>query len=387
MRFELLIRGGEVLDPASGLAGPMDVAILRGRIAAVERAIPPESAREVIDAEGRYVTPGLVDLHTHVYRGATWWGIDPDPIAWRTGVTTWLDAGSAGAFTLAGFREFIARPAAARVFALLNISAVGLVGETGELADLGNCDPALCERLIDSHRDLVLGVKARIDRHTVGANGLEPLRRARAVADRTELPLMVHIAEGPPAIEDVVALMRAGDILTHCATGHSMRLVDESGSPFDFVRRAWDRGLVLDVGHGAGSFSWESAEALLSAGMGPDVISSDIHQRSRHGPMFDLPTCLSKFMAIGLSLPAAVEAATARPAAVARLAPELGSLRPGSTADVALFELERGRFPLYDVDGELRHGQVLLRNTLTLRAGRRLEPKLPEPAAPWIELE
>ena len=386
MRFDVLIRNGEVVDPGGGRSGALDVAIERGRVAAVDCDIPAESAREVIDASGLYVTPGLIDLHTHVYRGATWWGIDPDPVAWRTGVTTWLDAGSAGALSLGGFREFIAASAKARVFALLNVSAVGLVAQTGELRNLEDCDPLLCEQVIDKNRDLVLGVKARIDRHTVGTNGLEPLRRARTVADATELPLMVHIAQGPPALEDVVTLMRAGDILTHCATGQSMRVIDEEGRPFDFVRRAREAGLVLDVGHGAGSFSWRSAEALVDAGLGPDVISSDIHQLSRHGPMFDLPTCLSKFLALGVSIADAISAATVRPAEVLGLWPELGSLRPGSAADVALFALERGRFTFYDAGLEARECDALLRNTLTLREGRRLEPTASEPAPPWIQL-
>ena len=385
VRFDLVIRGGELVDPG-GRSGRLDVAITRGRVAAVDRDIPADSARELVDASGLYVTPGLIDLHTHVYRGVTWWGIDPDPVAWRTGVTTWLDAGSAGAFSLVGLRELVAAPAAARVYALLNVSAVGLVAETGELADLDHCDPLLCERVIDANRDLVLGVKARIDRHTVGRNGLEPLRRARSVADATELPLMVHIAQGPPAVEDVVELLRPGDILTHCATGQSMRVVDARGRPFDFLRRAREDGLVLDVGHGAGSFSWASAAALVEAGLGPDVISSDIHALSRHGPMFDLPTCLSKLLALGVSLADAIAAATVRPAEVLGLSPELGTLRPGSAADVALFALERGRFTLYDVTLEARECDALLRNTLTLRAGRRLEPKAPEPAPPWIEL-
>ena len=386
MRFDLLIKGGEVIDPAAGYSGPMDVAIKRNRIAAVDRAIPAESAFRVVDAAGQYVTPGLVDLHTHVYCGVTYWGIRADPVAARSGVTTWLDAGSAGALNFPGFREYIVRPATARIYALLNISAIGLTAYTGELANLDYCDVDLCCKLVDRHRDLVLGIKARVDRYTTGANGIEPLRRAREAADRCELPLMVHINIGPPSVEAVLELLRPGDILTHCCTGQTMRLIDSSGALLDAARRAWQAGVIMDVGHGAGSFSFETAEALIGAGYRPDVISSDIHQLSIHGPMFDLPTCLSKFLALGVSLPDAIRAATSRPAEILGLGHELGTLRPGALADVALFALHRGRFPLYDVHMNMREGAELLRATLTIVNGRPYPPLADEPPAPWIEL-
>ena len=238
--FDLLIKGGEVVDPGGGQNGRLDVAIKRNRIAAVERDIPAQSAARVIDAGGQYVTPGLIDLHTHVYHHVTFWGIDPDPVAARSGVTTWLDVGSAGAFNWPGFREFIVKPADVRIYGLLNISAIGLTAMTGELANLDYCDVDLCCKLIELHRDLILGVKVRIDTNTVRSNGIEPLRRARAAAERCDLPLMVHIGIGPPAVAEVLALMRPGDILTHCFTGNSMRIIDESGRLLDDAKRAWD---------------------------------------------------------------------------------------------------------------------------------------------------
>jgi dihydroorotase len=386
MRFDLLIKGGEVVDPASGYHGHLDVAVKAGRIAAVEPDIPADTAFEVIDASGQYVTPGLVDLHTHVYRGVTFWGINADAIAWRTGVSTWLDVGSSGAFTLPGFHEFVVKPATVRIFALLNISSIGLVAETYELSNLAYCNVDLCTRLASQYPDVVRGVKVRIDRMTVGENGLEPLRRARRAADECELPLMVHIGYGPPKIEDVLGLMRPGDVLTHCSTGLTMRLVDESGQVIEAAKRARDAGVIMDVGHGSGSFSFETAEALFEADYKIDVISSDIHQLSVHGPMFDLPSCLSKFLYLGMSFSEVIEAATLKPAEILGLAPELGSLKPGSHADVALFVVERGRFPLYDVHLNMREGTEMIRNTLTLVNGRPLPAKLPEPPAPWIEL-
>jgi dihydroorotase len=386
MKFDLLIKGGELVDPGGGQSGRLDVAIKRDRVAAVDTDIAAEAAFQVVDARGQYVTPGLIDLHTHVYHRATYWGINPDPLAARSGVTTWLDVGSAGAFNWPGLREYVIKAASVRIYALLNISAIGLTAMTGELANLDYCDVDLCCRMIDLNRDLILGVKARIDRNTLGQSGLEPLRRARAAADRCELPLMVHIGIGPPAIEDVLALMRPGDILTHCFTGNSMRIVDDAGALVEAARRAWESGVVMDIGHGAGSFSFETAEALMQAGYRPDVISSDIHQVSAHGPLFDLPTCLSKFLYLGMSFPEVVYAATARPAEVLGLGREIGALRPGMLADVALFTIEQGRFPLYDIHMNMREGHQLIRNTLTIHAGRPRLARPDDPPAPWIEL-
>jgi dihydroorotase len=385
MRFDLLISGGQVIDPGGGNEGQLDVAVTRGRIAAVDRSIPRESASRVIDAHGKFVTPGLVDLHTHVYRGATYWGLDPDPIASRTGVTTWADAGSAGALTLPGFREFIVERSTSRIRAFLNISMIGLVAENHESANLSYLDTDLFRRLVDEHRDLVVGVKVRMGTPNVGENGTEPLRRARHAADECGLPLMVHVSVAPPSIEEVLELMRPGDILTHCCTGLSMRIVDDNGQLFDFAKRAWDDGVVMDTAHGSGSFSWATAEALIAVGRLPDTISTDLHQLSIRFPAYDLPTCLSKFLHLGVSLRDVIRAATYRPAEVLGLESEIGSLRPGMTADIALFELLEGSFPLYDAPGEVREARRLLRNTLTILAGRPMRPMPPSPPAPWIE--
>lgn len=389
MQFDLLIKNGEVVDPASSRVGRYDVAIKHNRIAVVDANIPADSAVQVIDASGQYVTPGLVDMHTHVYHGVTYWGIDPDPVAARTGVTTWLDVGSAGAYNLTGLREFVARPALARIYALLHISSIGLTAPTWEVSNLNYCDVDICCDLVNRNRDWVLGVKVRIDGNTVGPHGVAPLKRAGEAAARLGLPLMVHIGDSGPTIDgvgEVLSLMRPGDILTHCFTGRNMRLVDERGKLLDSAKRAWDSGIIMDIGHGAGSFSFESAEALMQFGRPPDVISSDLHQLSIHGPCFDLPTCLSKFMALGMSFSEVIERATTRPAMVMGLGGEHGTLKPGALADVALFRIERGDYVFYDIDMHARTGHELVRNTLTILGGRVL-PRVPDaPPAPWIEL-
>jgi dihydroorotase len=385
MEFDLLIRGGEVVDPGAILFGRLDVGIIGDRIAAVDRDLPANLARTVIDATGCTVTPGIIDLHTHAYWGVTYFGIEPDPIAARTGVTTWVDAGTSGAFSFPGFRRYVVEASQARVFAFLNVSSVGLVALTNECANMGYCDPALAIGAIEANRDVVKGVKVRMDASATLGTGVEALRRARGVADAVGLPVMVHIAQGPPELADVISLLRPGDILTHCFTGYSNRIVDENGKLLDCVRRLWDQGLILDVAHGTGSFSYTTAEAMLAAGLPPDVISTDMHQLSVQGPMYDLPIVMSKFLSLGMSLADVVKKTTSRPAEILG-EKELGTLRPGARADVALFQMDRGDYTYYDSYMQPRQGRLKLQNTLTIAGGKVLERVQERPLAPWAEL-
>ncbi|MCW5851860.1 MAG: amidohydrolase/deacetylase family metallohydrolase [Anaerolineae bacterium] len=385
MHFDLLIQNGTVIDVEGQHVGRYDVAITRNRVAAVEPSIPAESARQVFDASGQIVTPGMVDLHTHFYHSVTFWGIRPEPVAARSGVTTWLDVGSSGAYNFIGLREFIMRPSDLRLYALLNISGIGLTAPSWELRNPNYLDVDLCCKLVDLHRDLVLGIKARVDVGTTEGD-IEGLRRAREAADRCELPLMVHIADGPPGLEAILGLMQPGDILTHCCTGRNNRLVTDSRKVREVARRAREAGVILDVGHGAGSFSFDSAEQMLADGFRPDVISTDIHQLAILGPCFDMPTTLSKFLALGMSLEDAVARATSAPARVLKLEHEIGTLRPGALADVAVFQLLDGDFTFYDVAMESRRGQQLLVNTLTVLNGRPMRRTEDDPPMPWIDL-
>lgn len=384
MKFDLLIKGGQVVDASAGLSGRMDVAVKNNVIAAVDRGIPESAAAQVIEAEGYIVTPGLIDLHTHVFRGVTFWGIDAEAVGSRTGVTTWVDAGSAGAYTLPGFREFIVEPATVRIYSFLNIASIGLVGHNYELQNPAFLDVDLFVRMFELHSDLVIGAKARMGTPTVGENGIEPLKRAKRAARSCGLPLMVHIASGPPSIMEVVSLLEVGDILTHCFTAQDMRIVSENGEILEDVKRARERGVIFDLGHGSGAFAFSVAEPLMETGHRPDVISTDIHQLSIDGPMFDLPTTLSKFLALGMTLPEVIRAATARPAEILGLEGRLGTLALGAAADIALFELKRGKFPFYDIEGHVRHGSELLVNTQTIVDGRPMD-RLPEVnPAPWM---
>src|SRR5947209_1678500 len=383
MAYELLIRGGIIIESASGQQIASDIAVSSGRIAAIAPDLPVAEAAQVVDASGQYVTPGLVDLHTHCYWGATYWGIEADPVAARTGVTTWVDAGSAGAYSFPGFRRYAVEASRTHMFAFLHISSIGLIARTYESSNLDYCDVELAATIIEANRDVILGIKVRMDRDSTRGTGMEPLRRARQLADRTKLPLMVHIGIGPPLLADIVELLRPGDILTHCCTGQTNRLIDEQRHVHPYIRRAWEQGVILDLGHGTGSFSYAVAEAMLAAGIPPDVLSSDIHQLAVLGPMYDLPTTLSKFLNLGMSLPNVIARATVRPAAVIGRA-DLGTLQVGAPADIALFYLEEGDYTFYDITLEPRHGTVRLVNTATYISGL-LVPRAPDrPPHPWV---
>lgn len=381
MTFDLLLTGGTLMtagEPAAGgdslvTASAGDVGVRDGRIAAVGPDLPRD-ARRVADVTGKLVTPGLIDLHTHV--GPGYWGIDPDPVAWHSGVTTWVDAGSAGAYTLDGLRR-VASTATVRVPALLNISAIGLAGRTGENRDLDNCDVPLAIDTIQANRELIRGVKVRVDRESVGDNGVEPLRRGLAVAEACGVPVMVHIGTTPPALDEVLDLLRPGDLVTHCASGIAAPLGPA-------VHAAAGRGVLLDLGHGSGGFAFDVLEAQLAAGLRPFTISTDLHARSLFGPVFDLPTTMAKLLAAGVPLPEVVAAVTVRPARW--LGTPGGILTAGAPADIAIFAVRDEEFPVVDAHRQVRTSPIRLVNEATYVAGRLLPPRLPAPPPPWIPL-
>jgi dihydroorotase len=407
MQFDLLIKGGEVVDPAAGFEGRLDVAVSGNRIAAVDRDIPESSTSQVIDGRGCLVTPGLVDLHTHVFWGAGYFGIDADSVSCRSGVTTWVDAGSAGAFSMPAFNEFIAKPAATRIYAFINASYLGLAGlNYDEYCNPAACDVPLLVRVARQYPDLVRGIKVRMGTEGVCGGRMEPLMRALRAAEELGLPVMAHISDAPPETDDFLPLMRPGDIVTHAFTGLSEKIVDDSGSLRDSTREARSRGVVFDIGHGSGSFSFITAEALAAVGFWPDTISTDLHQESMAGPnlldplaqeviarvkgdgspQFTLLTAMSKFLHLGMPLPEVVRAVTSRPAAVLGLADQIGTLRPGAAADVAILRLEQGRFRLYDIHGNERWATRILTHVDTVVAGGRLPHKEVPPPPPWIDL-
>lgn len=265
-----------------------------------------------------YLSPGWIDLHTHVYDGVTPLSVKADDVGLRTGVHLVVDAGSAGEATVRGFREYVAPRSETQILAWLHISSIGLV-HLQESTDLSLLSVERTVKAIAEHRPFLCGVKARISSDIVGANGTQPLVLAKQAARETGLPLMVHIGEAPPAIDEVLDLLDAGDVITHCyhgKTGHPWGL---DGLPRPALTRALARGVKLDVGHGAASFSFDVCRRALAAGHAPFSISTDVHMRNIHGPVYDLATTMSKLLTLGMELPDVVTAVTLAPSEVLRL--------------------------------------------------------------------
>jgi len=373
--YDLLVRGGRVVDPAQKLSEECDVAIAGGKIARVAKDLPEASARQVLDARGKIVTPGLVDIHVHVYDGVAPLGIPADPNCVAKGVTSVVDAGSAGAHTFPGFRKYVVNVVDTRVYALLNISVVGqstlsLDNPWGELLDLRYANPQLAVRTIEKNRDVILGIKIRLTRNLAGEHDLEALRLAREAADAVQLPIMVHIGGTYSPLKDILALLKPGDVVTHCFRGEEGGILDRHDRILPEVRKAVEGGVHLDVGHGVGSFSFHTAEAALRQELLPGTISSDVHQWNVDGPVFDLATTLSKFLHLGLTLDQVIERATANPAGTFKFPRGLGTLREGADADVAVFDLAEGKFEFVDSLKQKRLGRFKLIPVATVIGGR-----------------
>lgn len=370
--YDVLIRRGEVIDPSQNLRGLRDVAILDGRIAVVAEDLGHLSARHTLDARGLYVVPGLIDLHVHVYRDHMPLGLDADSLCVAGGVTTMLDAGSAGPANFRGFRRDVLERVQTRVLALVNLSRIGLIAASlGELRDRRYADPEGVVRTLQENPEFAVGVKIRAGQHIIGEGeqGWANFRDAVAAARNSGTWLMVHIGESPMSIPEMLEHLRPGDCITHCFKGGATRVLDETGRVFDEVREAAAVGVLFDVGHGYGSFQWQVAEAALEQGLRPSTISTDLHAMNLHGPVYDMPTTMSKFLLLGLSLDQVVEMSTTRPAAALGRSGELGTLRPGSIADVALLEKREGRFVFTDSYRQERTGRELLVAAATIRRG------------------
>lgn len=390
--FDLVLAGGTVLDPEGGTRRAADVAVAGGRIAAVGEGLARRGAAQVLDVAGRLVTPGLIDLHAHGYWGVTYDGVRIDAVAGRSGVTTWVDAGSAGAATFPGFRRYVVEASRTRVLPFLNLCAVGIIYRgVMEFEDLRFADVGFAVETVEAHRDLIAGIKLRLGRGIVGNNDDHPVWLAREVADQVGLPIMVHVGDPPPTLRRLLQALGPGDIVTHCFRGGAGGLggiVLRDGVRPE-VREARERGVRFDVGHGAGGFSFATARAALDAGFPPDTISSDLHQQSIVASAQDLPNVLSKFLALGMPLEEMIARATVAPARALRgsrtataddhRGPDLdglGTLRAGAPADLAVFRLEEGEHVFEDVRGELLTGRQRLVNELTIRAGEVMDRTL-----------
>lgn len=376
MAYDLVLHGATVIDPSQGLHARRDVAVRDGHVAAVEERIE-DPAGERIALDGKILTPGWIDIHAHVYAGSTTWGIQPDAYCLATGVTTVVDAGSAGWANFIGFRDYIAAPSRTRVLAFLHISGIGLTyGPLGEMTDMSYADPERTAFVAHEFADTCVGIKVRQGSDQVGANGVEPLRLGVAAAAMAGIPVMVHIGRGVP-LPDVLELMRPGDILTHCYQGVGDTVVGPTAEGEHVIPEVWaarERGVLFDLGHGGGSFLYDVAQKALAQGFVSDVISTDIHAHSIRSPVHSLPETASKLLNLGVPLPDVVHQVTTAAAAAIGRDSELGTLRPGAPADLAAFELKEGEFEFFDVRNTRETGSHLLEPFLTVRAGTPYRP-------------
>ena len=358
---DLILRGARVIDPSQNIDRVTDVRFTGGVVAAIGDQLPAGPDTELHDVRGKIVTPGLIDLHTHVYWGGTSIGVDAVQLARSSATATFVDAGTAGAGNFPGFRKHVIEPALpVRILPLLNLSFPGIFAFSnsvmvGECGDLRLLDITECVRVAKENADLIVGIKVRVGRGASGNSGIAPLDMALEVAEAVGLPLMAHLDHPPPSRLDVMGRMRPGDILTHCFRPFPNAPSGPNGGVRPEVLAARERGVIFDIGHGGGSCGFVTSRHMLAAGFKPDVISSDVHILSINGPAFDLLHTLAKFHALGMTLPEVVACATVNAARAIRR-PDIGTLKPGSVGDASIFEVLDEPTPYTDVLGEVITG-------------------------------
>ena len=374
MAYDLLIKGGTLIDPAQNIHANKDVAFSNGVVAEVGDDLSKTDALEVLDASGCLVTPGMIDLHVHVFYGVSHFGIEPDPTCLAKGATTVVDAGSAGADIFPGFRKYVIDVSETRILAQINISSQGmLTQEIGEFEIPEYADVSKACAMIEKHRDVILGVKVRLTKHSIVSerSGMIPLHHAREAADAAGLPIMVHPqAAWCDSIDDILAVMGERDIVTHCFHGSECGILDDDGKVRKSVHEAMERGVVFDVGHGAGSFSWDTVESAMRQGVAPQTISSDLHIYNVNGPVYDLANVVTKFLHLGMSLDDAIAKVTSVPAEVILMSDKIGTLATGAWGDAIISELREGEFQLVDSRGETRISRQNFVPVTVVKGGR-----------------
>jgi dihydroorotase len=379
MTFDLILRGGRVVDPSQRLDAVTDVAFADGKVARIGAGLRPDAKTDVRDVSGRIITPGLIDLHTHVYWGGTSLGVDAEDFCRRSGVTTAVDTGSAGPGNFAGFRKHVIERSEVRILAYLHVSFAGIyafsprvmVGESEELRLMAPIDAV---EIANANRDIIVGIKVRVGARASGRSGTVPLDIALEVADEVGVPVMAHIDDPPPTYQEVIARLRPGDVLTHAFRPFPNSPTTAQGRVKRAVIEARQRGVLFDIGHGKGSFAFKTARAMLANGFLPDTISSDVHALCINGPAFDQVTTMSKFLCLGMPLADVIAASTVN-AAFALKRPELGSFKSGSVGDATILSIDDGRFDYVDVVGEHLTGDRKIASQGVVIAGRWWHPQ------------
>jgi len=371
MEIDLLITGGTVIDPSQNLHEVREVGISGTQIVDLE-SLESYSAKKTLDASGLIVTPGLIDLHAHVYKRHVPISIDADATSLAGGVTTVLDAGSAGSYNFEGFKHDVIDRVDTEVLGLVNLSCIGLVAaHYGELMDARYADPDGVVETIRRFPNQAVGVKIRAGAHIIGSGqkGWDNFKKAVQAARDSETWLMIHIGECPMALPEMMPHLQPGDCITHCFKGGSTTVLNQEGRIHSELATARDNGIIFDIGHGFGSFHWEIAEAAVEQGFIPTTISTDLHLMNLHGPVFDMPTTMSKFLHLGVSLEDVIDMSTTQPARVLGRAGDLGTLAPNTVADITLLEKHDGQFAYTDSYNQIRTAREKLTAVGIVRRG------------------
>jgi len=372
--YDIVIKGGRVIDPAQNLDGTMDVAINGDKIAAVNRDISPQEGKRRIDAKGKIVTPGLVEMHAHVFDSVMKIALEPDVAGVKQGVTTVVDGGSSGEATFSAFPKYILPAAKTSVFCFLHLCSLGLIPEP-ELRGWEEVNLDGMAATIEANRSIIKGVKLRLVGNLVASAGIEVVKTAKKIARQCKLPIMIHIGDTEKKVPasltpECLNVMEAGDILSHVYTSNQGNVLRPDGTIMPELKAAIKRGVIMDTANGRSNFSFVSARKCLAEGILPDTISTDLTHRGLRDRTFNLPVNMSKFMALGLGLKQVVAMTTINPARAIHEESRIGSLKPGMAADVSILELKSGAWTLTDTPGETMKTDKLLMPVTTVKAGK-----------------
>jgi dihydroorotase len=380
--YDLIITGGRVIDPSQKFDQIADIGIRNQKIVEIKPQLAKKSA-QTINASGKIITPGLIDLHAHCYPQASAIGLPADELVYLTGTTTFVDAGDAGANNFSAFKHYIAAQARSRMYAFLHISSIGLAGfPVGEMKNMEYANIDLAARTLNENSDILLGIKVRESLDVVGENGIEPLRRAVLAAERSGVKgarVMCHIGNAPGDLSVLLDTLRPGDILTHAYSGAGNNTV-QNGKLIAAALEAKKRGVIIDVGHGGGSFDFTIAEPAIQQGLIPNTISSDLHAYSGNSPSIPyLPNVMSKFLTLGFTVNEVIAMTTSHPGKIINRDPLLGTLKNGASADITIFDLIEKPTEWLDTKGNKRPGQMAFVPFQTIRGGVPYGRPFPSP--------
>lgn len=368
--WDFKIKGGNVIDVATGRQGHYDIYIDKEKIVRVEKSgSQVYETKEELDATGCLVTPGLIDLHVHVFQGTVGMGVAPDSVGVQQGVTTIVDAGSSGARYFQEFKTKEVATSETQVLAWLNIAGSGLCESLSELADLSDIDLDLAEKVIKAHPNIIRGIKARMSGSVVKDSGIEPLTLAKSLGDKLDVPLMVHIGNAPPPLPEILDKLTKGDVVTHAFHGKKGGIIDDEGNLIPSAKSALERGVLFDVGHGSSSFSFKTMKKALALEVAPYTISTDIYEKNIKGPVHSLVTTMSKFLALGCSMEDIIRWTTFNPSKVLRLE-ELGTLAEGTVADISILKVVENPIKLTDSEGETITSDKRIIATYAVKSGK-----------------